>query len=368
MGARTEAVEPPLALALGLDSGGGALVEEVTAGGPAAQAGMRFGDIIVAIDARPLTSAGELRQRVGAAVPGSRMVLEVWRADGDFLDVLRRLAQGGDGYFMYRVGRMHARGTGVVRDLAEALRWYRSGAAAGSPEAMVALAQALIDGRGTDKDAGEGLTWLGAAVAKGSAEAKYRLAGITLEGKLVSRDAAEAVRLYTRAAGQGNTSAMIDLGLMYDNANGVPADYRKAEELYRRAAELGNSAGMVNLGYLYARGRGVAQSDTAAVDWYRRAVADGNPAGMHNLAVMADGGRGMIRDPELAAGLVLQALAQSYDFSYRQLRQSWHSWSGDFRKALQRRLRDAGLYAGDLDGELGEPTQVAIDAYVNRSR
>jgi len=89
---------------------------------------------------------------------------------------------------------------------------------------------------------------------------------------------------------------------------------------------------------------------------------------MHNLAVMADGGRGMIRDPELAAGLVLQALAQSYDFSYRQLRQSWHSWSGDFRKALQRRLRDAGPYTGDLDGELGETTQVAIDAYVNRSR
>jgi uncharacterized protein len=86
---------------------------------------------------------------------------------------------------------------------------------------------------------------------------------------------------------------------------------------------------------------------------------------MHNLAVMADAGRGMSRDAELAAGLILQALDQRYEFSYRQIESS-RGWNRDFRRALQRRLREAGLYVGPLDGEFGETTFSAIDAYVNR--
>jgi TPR repeat protein len=161
---------------------------------------------------------------------------------------------------------------------------------------------------------------------------------------------------------------MVDLGLMYDNGNGIATDYGKAAFWYRRAAELGNSAGMVNLGYLYARGKGVEQNDGLAVAWYRRAVTEGNAAGMHNLAVMADGGRGMARDPEFAASLILQALQLHYEFSHRQMTEAARNWSRDFRRAVQKRLRDAGLFAGNLDGEFGDTTISAIDAYINRKR
>ena len=76
----------------------------------------------------------------------------------------------------------------------------------------------------------------------------------------------------------------------------------------------------------------------------------------------------MSRDPELAAGLILQALDQRYEFSYQQKKESSRNWSRDFRRALQRRLREAGFYEGPLDGECGETTFSAIDAYVNRRR
>jgi TPR repeat protein len=371
LGVKMEPVELPLALALGLVNGNGAFIAEATPGGPAAQGGIRFGDIIVSVDATALANVAELRQRIAASVPGAKLSVEAWRAtgsDGDFMGLLRQLADGGNGYVMYRLGRMYALGSGVTRDEHEAVRWYGKGAAAGDAEAMTGLAHALIDGRGIDKDVEKGLSWLKKAVDKGNAEATYALGVIALEGKLAARDPSEALRLFTSASEASYAPAMVDLGLMYDNGNGVAADYHKAAFWYRRAAELGNSAGMVNLGYLYARGKGVEQNDALAVAWYRRAVADGNAAGMHNLAVMADGGRGMPHDPELAAGLILQALEQHYDFSYRQMTQAPRNWSKEFRRALQRRLRDAGVYAGNVDGEFRDTTISALDAYINRNR
>jgi len=371
LGVKLEAVELPLALSLGLSNGNGAFIVEVTPAGPAAQGGLRFGDIIVSLNASPVANLADLRQRIAAAAPGTELALELWRADaadGDFAGVLRRLAEGGNAYLMARLGRMYAAGIGVTRDEAEAVRWYRRGAEAGNAAAMAGLAHMLLEGRGTTKDPEEGLTWLKAAVDKSNVEAMYALGTITLEGKIVTKNPAEAVRLFTLAAEAGFAPAMVDLGLMYDNANGVPGDPNKAAYWYRRAAEAGNAAGMVNLGYLYARGKGVEQNEALAVSWYRRAVAEGNAAGMHNLAVMADAGRGMGRDPDFAASLILQALEARYDFTYRQMTQAARNWSRDFRKALQRRLRDAGVYAGTLDGEFGDTTVSAIDAYIKRPR
>ena len=371
MGVKLDVVDPPMARSLGLANANGALIVEATPGGPAQQAGIRFGDIVVSMDALPLVGLGELRQRVASAAPGTQLMLEVWRAsegDGDFMQMLRRLAEGGNADIMYRLGRIYALGIGVSRDEVEAVRWYRRGAAASNAAAMAGLGQMLIEGRGTGKDPEEGLRWLQAAIDKGSTDAMYAVGQMALEGRGVNKDPSEAVRLFSAAAEAGHAAAMVELGLIYDNANGVPADYVKAAHWYRRAADLGNSAGMVNLGYLYARGKGVEQNDALATSWYRKAVADGNAAGMHNLAVMADGGRGMNRDPEFAASLMLQALEAHYDFSYRQMTQASRNWSRDFRRALQRRLHDAGVYSGNLDGEFGDTTIRAIDAFIHRSR
>jgi TPR repeat protein len=371
LGVALDSIDLPLALSLGLVNANGAFVAETTPGGPAAQGGLRLGDIIVSANGAPVANVRELRQRVASALPGSELLLEVWRTDvggGDFMQALRHLADDGNAYIMYRLGAMHASGIGVARDQIEAVRWYRKGAAAGNAQAMTALAQDLLEGRGTPKDPQEGLRWLKTAIDKGNLDAMHTMALTLLDGKLVPKDPQEAARLLTVAAEAGHAPAMVTLGLMYDSANGVQADPARAVHWYRRAAELGNSGGMVDLGYQYARGRGVEQNDTLAVSWYRRAVAAGNFAGMHNLAVMADGGRGMPRDPELAASLMLQALEAHYDFSYRQMTQSWRNWSRDTRRALQRRLRDAGFYSGNLDGEFAETTISAIDAYINRRR
>jgi TPR repeat protein len=372
LGVKMDPIELPLALSLGLLNANGVFVVEATVAGPAALGGARFGDIVVAYNDRAIDGMNDLRQRVSATTPGDRAVLDVWRIsgeDGDFLQALRRLGDGGNAYIMYRLGKMYATGAGIARDDAEAVRWYRKGTAAGNLNAMTALAIALLEGRGTGKDPQEAVRLLKDAAAKDNLEAMHRLGVLLAQGQGVEKDALEAVRLFTKAGEAGYTPAMVDLGLMYNNGLGVQTDYVKAAMWYKRAADLGNSFAMVNLGFLHQQGKGVEQDDVAAVNLYRKAANDGNPAGVHNLAAMYDSGKGLERrNPDQAAELMLRALVMGNAFSYDQMTKNARSWSADFRRALQRRLRDAGFYAGRLDGNVRESTIVAIDAYIKRNR
>lgn len=86
LGVQTASLTPALAAEAGLPRGGGALVREVVPGSPAAAAGVRAGEAIVAIGEQPIRSSNELaavlgRHRVGDEVtvtlvsPDSRRTL-----------------------------------------------------------------------------------------------------------------------------------------------------------------------------------------------------------------------------------------------------------------------------------------------------
>jgi TPR repeat protein len=372
IGARTDSLERSLANALGLASDKGALVLDAQPSGSAAQAGMRFGDIIVSLDGRAVEGTDDLRQRVALLAPGSNAELEVWRVEtdgGDFLRALRRLADGGNAEAMLRLGRLYASGIGVRHDDAEAVRWFQAGSAAGNLSASTSLAAALIEGRGTAKDTQEGLRLLQLAADRNNLEAMYRLAVQKAQGKIVAKDASEALRLFNRAADAGFTPAMLDLAHMYNTGEGVGIDPAKAAQWYRKAADLGNSIGMVNLGFMYQQGRGVERNDITAVGLYRKAASEGNSSGIHNLAAVLDGGRGVPRkDPEQAASLIMRSLAMGNEFSLQQMTRNPRAWSVEFRRALQRHLRDAGVYNGKVDGELRPEYTEAINAYFKRER
>ena len=57
----------------------GALVSDVSSGGPADRAGIRRGDIITLFARRPIVNVSQLRGLVANAVPGSRIPVEVFR-------------------------------------------------------------------------------------------------------------------------------------------------------------------------------------------------------------------------------------------------------------------------------------------------
>jgi TPR repeat protein len=142
-----------------------------------------------------------------------------------------------------------------------------------------------------------------------------------------------------------------------------------AARWYKRAADLGSPQGILYLGVMYEQGKGVEQNDATAVALYRQAANLGHSFGMHNLGGMLDRGKGVERrDPEQAAEFIMRALELRNPFTYQQMTRFSSQWSAEFRRALQRRLRDAGVYSGRIDGMIRGPTIEAIDAYMKRSQ
>ena len=79
LGAQVQEVTPELARSFGLDAPMGALVLSVAQGGPAEQAGLRTGDIVLGVEGAPDRRYVTLQQAVASAAPGEPMQLEVWR-------------------------------------------------------------------------------------------------------------------------------------------------------------------------------------------------------------------------------------------------------------------------------------------------
>jgi serine protease Do len=79
LGVGVQGVDQALAESFGLDKPHGALVSSVERGGPADQAGLKEGDVILSFDGQPVDSAGQLPAAVAAAKPGRTVDLQVWR-------------------------------------------------------------------------------------------------------------------------------------------------------------------------------------------------------------------------------------------------------------------------------------------------
>jgi Do/DeqQ family serine protease len=79
LGVSIQPVSEEIAASFGLKKVGGALVNEIVGGSPAAKAGIRQGDIIIAIDGKEIKDASHLQRLVGEIPVGKRVVLKVFR-------------------------------------------------------------------------------------------------------------------------------------------------------------------------------------------------------------------------------------------------------------------------------------------------
>lgn len=79
LGVMIQEVTPELAEKLGLESEEGALVADVTDGGPADEAGLRRGDVIVAYDGRKIEEMQDLPLRVASTSPGTETTVTLVR-------------------------------------------------------------------------------------------------------------------------------------------------------------------------------------------------------------------------------------------------------------------------------------------------
>jgi len=90
LGAGGQAVTAEIAQGLGLKRPEGVLLNTVVPGGPAAQAGLKAGDVVLAVDGHAIDDPDGLRFRIAIAAPDAPVRLTVWRA-GERRDVVATL-------------------------------------------------------------------------------------------------------------------------------------------------------------------------------------------------------------------------------------------------------------------------------------
>jgi serine protease Do len=86
LGVEVQTLDQSLADSFKLKTPNGALVAKVSPDSAAAAAGVKVGDVILKFNGAPIVDAGQLSQRVGAAAPGDKASLEIWR-DGKTLSL-----------------------------------------------------------------------------------------------------------------------------------------------------------------------------------------------------------------------------------------------------------------------------------------
>jgi serine protease Do len=79
LGVMIQNVTPDLATAFKLDRTTGALVGDVSPGGPADKAGLKSGDVIAQLNGQPIEDASQLKLRVAESMPGSNVKVTVNR-------------------------------------------------------------------------------------------------------------------------------------------------------------------------------------------------------------------------------------------------------------------------------------------------
>jgi serine protease Do len=91
IGVSGQGVTADMAEALGLDHPTGIVVDDIYPGGPGAAAGLKQGDVIIAIDGKAIEDPGSLRFRLATMTIGSQATLTVLR-DRRQMDLAIRLA------------------------------------------------------------------------------------------------------------------------------------------------------------------------------------------------------------------------------------------------------------------------------------
>ena len=92
LGVLSQDITPELAEAMGLAQPHGALISQILKDSPAAKAGLKVGDVVVAVNGKPVGSAAQLRNAIGLMRVSSEVELEVLR-NGKRLMITARIAE-----------------------------------------------------------------------------------------------------------------------------------------------------------------------------------------------------------------------------------------------------------------------------------
>jgi serine protease Do len=79
LGVQIQGVDEDLAESLKMDEARGAIVSDIAAGGPAEEAGLKPGDVVLSVDGQRIENSSDLSHRIATKGPDTKVALEVLR-------------------------------------------------------------------------------------------------------------------------------------------------------------------------------------------------------------------------------------------------------------------------------------------------
>jgi localization factor PodJL len=168
--------------------------------------------------AAPAPEPRTLAQAAAAGDPVAQFELGQQRmqagAQEEGAELIRRAADQGLAMAQYRLAKMHERGEGVPRDLAEARRWTQRAADAGNRQAIHNLAVFAAQGEGTPQDLALAADLFARAARLGLVDSQFNLAALNEDGVGVPANLPEAVFWYGVAARNGDRDSQAKLAAL----------------------------------------------------------------------------------------------------------------------------------------------------------
>lgn len=178
-------------------------------------------------------------------------------------ETLRPLAEAGNAFYQFQLGRCYARGEGIEQDYKQAVYWYSLAAEQGNHKAQNNLAVIYLYGIADDDEV------------------------------IIEQDFNKALTWFEKSAANGDSYAWLNLGDMYRNALGVEQNYKKTMDCYKKAEKLGSKEAIDYIGHMYQNGFGVTQSDKQAFKYFMKAAEQGYAPSQYAVGVSYRDGRGV---------------------------------------------------------------------------
>jgi uncharacterized protein len=204
----------------------------------------------------------------------------------NLFDELRKAAERGDAQAQYYLGEAYYIGSGVPKNLAEAIKWYRKAAEQGHAQAQFALGHSYRTGDGVPQNLSEAAKWWRKSAEQGFADAQFNVGLMYLIGDGVPKKIDEAAIWFRLAAEQGHEKAQYQLGHAYSKGEGVPQSYAQAAKWYRKSAEQGHAGSQFHLAHMYYFGEGVPKDEIEALAWFNVAAANGFQEAAKNRGII----------------------------------------------------------------------------------
>ena len=168
----------------------------------------------------------------------------------DAVSEMDKLAESGDRYAQYLMGKLWRDDPLLIPDSAEARYWFVQAAEQGHIVAQYSLAKLYLSDDVEVRDIQQGMNWLYTAAVNGSSYAMYRLAKELLKGEHIKKNTTSALEWFTRSAEGGNPYAQYMLGKLYLAGREVLHDEDWGVYWLTRSAEQGNQYAQYLLNHL----------------------------------------------------------------------------------------------------------------------